>query len=82
MHQTFAARGFLLLEGTFVQPHLGVLQQFIALLAKFTLAFMVIVAVYVNHCFNGLLFSFYSGMFSSHLGTFHGYSTHKRANKL
>jgi hypothetical protein len=45
------------LEGTLVQTHLGVLKKFAAFRAEFTFASMLVLAVYVNHSFNGFFLS-------------------------
>jgi hypothetical protein len=61
--EAFSACAFFLLEGTFVKAHFGVIHEFAAFDAQlFTLCVMVTVAIDVNHCVDGFLFSSYSGV--------------------
>ncbi len=63
VNKAFAAGAFLLLEGTFVKPHVSIGKEVITFSAEFV-AFgsMVCSAVYVNHVFDGSFFSGYSRM--------------------
>ena len=67
MYQTHAACSFLFLERASIQTHLCILQKFITFWAKLTLAFMMLIAVYAHHCFNGLFLSPNPRMLNIHL---------------
>ena len=65
MDEAFSTGALFLLEWTFVQAHFGVIHEFAAFDAQlFAFCVMVAVAIDVNHCVDGFLFSCYSGMFS------------------
>lgn len=66
VNKTFSTCAFLFLEWTLVKAHPRILQEFSALGAEFTVGFVVSFAVDVYHCFDGFLFSPYSGVFGCH----------------
>lgn len=67
MNRAMCTRRFFLLEGALVQPHPRVLQKLGAFGTKLAFGFVLVLAVKVNHCFNGFFLAFHPRVLHSHL---------------
>lgn len=63
MDDAFAACGFFLLEGAFVEAQKSVFLELLAFWAEFAVGFVVVSAVYFYHVADGFFLSFHSLVF-------------------
>jgi len=59
VNNTFSARAFLVLERTFIKTEKSVFLELFALGAEFTMSFMMVFAVNVNHVSDGFLLPYH-----------------------